>query len=61
MEYIGKGDARMGVPARNLSKEEVKHFGASFLLSTGLYRRFKRKKKAPVLKSKKETNSKENE
>jgi hypothetical protein len=39
LKYIGKGDAVIGIPARDLSAEEVKHFGGvDFLISTGLYR-----------------------
>ena len=36
MKYIGKGFI-LGIPARNLTLAEVKHFGKEYLLSTGLY------------------------
>lgn len=36
--YIGKGSYRHGIPARDLTDEEVKQFGGEkALLATGLY------------------------
>lgn len=41
--YIGNGDFIPGIPARNLSDEEIKkHGGEAYLLSTGLWRRPKK-------------------
>ncbi len=37
MKYIGNGEAIIGIPARDLSPAEVKQFGESFLLASGLY------------------------
>jgi hypothetical protein len=38
MKFIGDGKRIVpGVPPRDLTDEEVKKFGAKFLLSTGLY------------------------
>lgn len=37
LRYIGQGAAIVGVPARNLTDEEVKRFGKKRLLKTGLY------------------------
>lgn len=37
LRYIGQGAAIVGIPARNLTDEEVKRFGKSRLLKTGLY------------------------
>ena len=36
MKYTGNG-FKVGVPARDLSAEEVAHFGREYLLSLGLY------------------------
>lgn len=39
LEYIGRGAALPGVPARDLSAEEVEvHGGEKKLIKTGLYR-----------------------
>lgn len=37
MKYIGDGAFVPNIPARNLSDDEVKEFGAATLLKTGLY------------------------
>lgn len=37
MKYIGKGQWLPGVPARDLTADEVKELGRDYLLSTGLY------------------------
>lgn len=38
MKYIGDGTCLPGVPARDLTAEEVREYGGPlFLLSTGLY------------------------
>jgi hypothetical protein len=47
LKYIGKG-FMPGIPARDLSDEEVeKHGGIEFLVETGLYELEKKKKKQP--------------
>lgn len=38
MKYLG-GGFLVGVPCRDLTKEEVKKFGEAFLLASGLYAR----------------------
>ncbi len=36
--YIGNGDYKVGIPARDLTSEEVQQYGgAEFLIATGLY------------------------
>jgi hypothetical protein len=45
LKYVGGGFLR-GVPARNLSDEEVKRFGKVRLLKSGLYKEVKDKKPA---------------
>ena len=37
MKYIGKGNYLIGIPARDLTREEVSHFGKARLLASGLY------------------------
>lgn len=37
MKYIGNGEFYPGIPARDLSDEEVAHYGLKVLLKTGLY------------------------
>ena len=37
LKYIGRGSSLPGIPARDLTDDEVKRFGKTFLLSTGLY------------------------
>lgn len=37
MKYVGDGTCLVGVPARDLTKEEVLQFGAANLLASGLY------------------------
>lgn len=36
LKYVGTGSLA-GIPARDLTDDEVKQFGETFLLSTGLY------------------------
>lgn len=50
MKYIGNGEWLPGVPARDLTKEEVKQHGKDYLLSTGLYEQIKPAKKAAAKK-----------
>ena len=52
LKYIGKGDFVAGVPARDLSLDEVRKFGGKAkLLSTGLYKlMIIRKRYKPVVK-----------
>lgn len=43
LKYIGNGTALPGIPARDLSDDEVKrHGGTRFLVSTGLYEYIKK-------------------
>jgi len=44
LQYISNGSFVAGVPARDLSDEEVKLFGEKWLLATGLYKKKRRKK-----------------
>jgi hypothetical protein len=38
LRYIGRGDSRVGIPARDLQDHEVDEFGGlDVLVSTGLY------------------------
>ena len=37
MKYVGEGKFIPGVPARDLSEEEVERFGAKLLADSGLY------------------------
>lgn len=46
MKYIGKGNFIVGIPARDLSAEEVKKYGKDKLEKSGLYAENKRKPKA---------------
>lgn len=46
MKYLG-GAAIIGVPARDLTAEEVKQYGEKLLLASGLYRRYRAVKFAP--------------
>ncbi len=39
LKYVGRGASLPGVPARDLSDEEVKQYDEKFLLRTGLYER----------------------
>jgi hypothetical protein len=48
-EYIGNGKFVRGIPARDLTDEEVKRHGKKRLLKTGLYKQ-KRTRKKPILK-----------
>ena len=41
MKYVGNGDFVAGVPARDLSADEVTMFGRAWLLSKGLYQEIK--------------------
>lgn len=49
MKYVGKGAWIIGVPARDLSAEEVKFYGKDKLESCGLYAEINRKPKADKL------------
>ncbi len=46
VNYVGKGAWLIGVPARDLSASEVKHYGQDKLIASGLYVEVKRKPKA---------------
>lgn len=46
VKYIGKGSFLVGVPAHDLNASEVKKYGESKLLNSGLYEEIKRKPKA---------------
>ena len=37
MKYIGNGSFVPGIPARDLTKDEVNQHGREYLLMTGLY------------------------
>ena len=37
MKYIGNGKYLIGIPARDLTHAEVRHFGKTRLLASGLY------------------------
>jgi len=50
VKYVGKGAWMIGVPARDLSAEEVKKFGLERLLKSNLYEEVKRKSKAELEK-----------
>ena len=50
VKYVGKGAFLIGVPARDLSAEEVKKFGEERLLKSNLYEEVKRKSKAELEK-----------
>jgi hypothetical protein len=39
MKYIGDGTHIPGVPARDLTDEEVREYGEARLLASGLYRK----------------------
>lgn len=46
VKYVGKGAWLVGVPARDLNASEVKKYGVSKLIESGLYAEIKRKPKA---------------
>ena len=46
MKYIGNGNFLIGIPARDLSADEVKRLGKDRLEKSGLYAEQKRKPKA---------------
>lgn len=46
MKYIGNGSFLVGIPARDLSADEVKFYGKDKLETSGLYAEIKRKPKA---------------
>ena len=49
LKYIGNGFIP-GIPARDLSKDEVKKYGGvKFLLSTGLFAKPKKKKEIKIV------------
>ena len=37
MRYVGNGNAMIGIPARDLTQEEVNKYGETVLLYSGLY------------------------
>ena len=37
LKYVGNGDWMPGIPKRDLTAKEVRHYGRELLLSTGLY------------------------
>jgi hypothetical protein len=43
MKYIGNGAFIPGIPARDLSDEEVKEYGRKTLLDSGLYEEQRKK------------------
>lgn len=45
VKYVGKGAWLVGVPARDLNASEVKKYGVSKLIESGLYAEIKRKPK----------------
>lgn len=60
MKYMGGGFLR-GVPARDLTHNEVKHHGEKMLLKSGLYVIMKElKKKSPPTHNKLASGAKEN-
>ena len=50
VRYIGNGNFVIGLPARDLNADEVRKFGLSKLLKSGLYEEIKRKSKAELEK-----------
>lgn len=48
LKYKGNGKFIPGVPARDLVDEEVKRFGKSRLLASGLYQETKQKRVTPA-------------
>lgn len=44
MKYIGNGDFIPGIPARDLSDEEVKEYSRKTLLDSGLYEEQKKER-----------------
>jgi hypothetical protein len=50
LKYIGAGTAIIGVPARDLSPEEVQEHGRNRLIHSGLYEEFVKVKKVYVPK-----------
>ena len=46
MRYIGDGTWSTGIPARDLSQEEVKGYGHDKLIASGLYEDYYTKPKA---------------
>jgi hypothetical protein len=50
LKYIGKGFI-VGIPARDLTKDEVKKYGGvKFLLETGLFEKPKKRLKVKIVK-----------
>jgi len=43
LEYIGDGSFLPGVPSRNLTANEAKHYGHKRLIDSGLYRPIEKK------------------
>lgn len=56
LKYVGDGSWLPGVPARDLTDEEVKEFGEEQLLATGLYGKVNQ---APAPKTKAQESPKE--
>lgn len=48
MKYIGDGSAIQGIPARDLTADEVKLYGEAVLLASGLYEKEKQAYSKPV-------------
>jgi len=45
MKYIGNGNWLPGIPARDLTEQEVKRFGEKMLIASGLYEKEKQTKR----------------
>ncbi len=55
LKYVGDGSWLSGIPARDLTDEEVEIYGGeAFLTRSGLYRRPERKMERPVREDKME-------
>ena len=46
--YIGNGNYYIGIPARDLTEEEVERYGRAWLLSIGLYQEPDKAKPQPA-------------
>lgn len=59
--YVGSGDALIGIPARDLTKEEVRKYGGeTWLTQTGLYAKPEKKMDRPAHSNKMESSGSEN-
>jgi len=56
MKYIAGSGSLPGIPARDLTDEEVQNFGRLFLLKTGLYQDEEKPVKKVIEKIEKEIN-----